>query len=294
MTRRLVVAFDGTDVGEDALALGSWLAAATGDTALVVDVHPEEPVSVLPGIGADWAREMRSSADEVLRRARSLVPDGVVAEFRPVAATSAARGLDKVATDVDAAMIVLGSSHHGVLRRIGIGKTADRLLHGSAVPVTIAPRGSRDRQLPGPRVIGCAYVPTPDGEHALGRAVDLAVRSGAHLRLYTVAAHGVEIRDQDQDREAVVAAHARSVLEEAAEKALASIPDGISASVRLLEGGVVDALSSLDPTECQLLVCGSRGYGPVGRVLLGGVSGRLVRRALCPVMVAPRCLDPRE
>jgi nucleotide-binding universal stress UspA family protein len=37
-----------------------------------------------------------------------------------------------------------------------------------------------------------------------------------------------------------------------------------------------------------MLVCGSRGYGPIRRVLLGGVSARLVRRSRLPVMVVPR------
>jgi hypothetical protein len=37
-----------------------------------------------------------------------------------------------------------------------------------------------------------------------------------------------------------------------------------------------------------LLVLGSRGYGPVRRVLLGSVSGELVRGAACPVLVVPR------
>ena len=40
----------------------------------------------------------------------------------------------------------------------------------------------------------------------------------------------------------------------------------------LLEGDVVDELAALDEREIDLLVCGSRGYGPVRRVLLGGVS----------------------
>ena len=37
----------------------------------------------------------------------------------------------------------------------------------------------------------------------------------------------------------------------------------------------------------DLLVVGSRGYGPVGAVLLGEVSGRLVEAAMCPVLIVP-------
>ena len=38
----------------------------------------------------------------------------------------------------------------------------------------------------------------------------------------------------------------------------------------------------------DLLVCGSRGYGPLRSVLLGGVSRRLTAEAQCPVLVLPR------
>ena len=38
----------------------------------------------------------------------------------------------------------------------------------------------------------------------------------------------------------------------------------------------------------DLLVCGSRGYGPVRAVLLGGVSRRLTAEAHCPVIVLAR------
>jgi nucleotide-binding universal stress UspA family protein len=43
----------------------------------------------------------------------------------------------------------------------------------------------------------------------------------------------------------------------------------------------------------DLLVCGSRGYGPVRAVLLGAVSRRLVTEARCPVAVAPRGRESR-
>jgi nucleotide-binding universal stress UspA family protein len=55
---------------------------------------------------------------------------------------------------------------------------------------------------------------------------------------------------------------------------------------RLLVGDVVGLLSDLP--EIDLLVCGSRGYGPIRRVLLGGVSSRLMRRSVNPLLVVPR------
>jgi hypothetical protein len=36
------------------------------------------------------------------------------------------------------------------------------------------------------------------------------------------------------------------------------------------------------------MLAGSRGYGPLRSVLVGGVSGRLMRTVRCPVIVVPR------
>ena len=40
--------------------------------------------------------------------------------------------------------------------------------------------------------------------------------------------------------------------------------------------------------QLDLLLLGSRGYGPLHSVLVGGVAGRVVREAACPVIVLPR------
>ena len=36
---------------------------------------------------------------------------------------------------------------------------------------------------------------------------------------------------------------------------------------------------------------GSRGYGPLHAVIAGGLSGRMVRTAHCPVIVVPRGIE---
>jgi len=41
----------------------------------------------------------------------------------------------------------------------------------------------------------------------------------------------------------------------------------------------------------DILVCGSRGYGPLRAVVLGGVSRRVAAEAHCPVIVLPRGIE---
>ena len=55
----------------------------------------------------------------------------------------------------------------------------------------------------------------------------------------------------------------------------------------LYSGKPADVLIGLTETV-DILVMGSRGYGPLKAVLLGGVSGQVIRSAACPVIVVPR------
>ena len=295
MSGRIVIGYDGSDSGDDALTLGATLCRAIGDTPLVVTVYPEEnPIG--PGrVDAEWVAYMREQAGEVSAAAhRFLEAHGINAECRVVGSGSAAHGLDDVAEAEGAEMIVVGSSRRGARRRISPGSTGERLLHGAICPVAVAPRGMRERSAEIPlRKIGVAYVDSPEAREALRVASGLAARTGASLRLYTVVAPRAEIfapvvgRDAEEAFLKTVREDTRAALD----AALASLPEGVEADYELLEGDVVDELAALDEREVDLLVAGSRGYGPVRRVLLGGVARRLIRRAACPLVIVPRGAD---
>lgn len=55
----------------------------------------------------------------------------------------------------------------------------------------------------------------------------------------------------------------------------------------VLDGEPAEVLAE-QTRELGLLVMGSRGYGPLRRVLLGSVSAALLDAARCPVMIVPR------
>lgn len=286
----VVVGHDGTDSGDDAALLGAQLSGSTGEPLVVVAVYPQENPIGMGRVDAEWVDYVREHAEEVSACARRFLEErGVTADYRVVGSHSAAHGLDDVAEETGASMIVVGSARKGARRRISPGSTGDRLLHGAMCPVAVAPRGHRDRSVEA-RVtrIGVAYVDAPEARVALNVAAGLVRETNAALTLYTVVAPRAEIfapvtgRDAEEAFMGAVRDAARAALDEA----LASLP--FEAADELLEGDVVDELAALDDHECDLLVCGSRGYGPVRRVLLGGVARKLTRRAACPVMVVPR------
>ena len=182
-------------------------------------------------------------------------------------------------------MIVVGSSPRGARRRISAGSTAERLLHGASAPSRSRRAGMRERPADAPVArIGVAFVDSARRARRCASPVGAgAAETGAALTLYTVVAPRAEFspvagRASEESLMATVRESVRAAHRQGPRRAA----EGVEAADELLEGDVVDALAALDERECDLLVCGSRGYGPVRRVLLGGVSRQLIRRAACP------------
>jgi nucleotide-binding universal stress UspA family protein len=72
-------------------------------------------------------------------------------------------------------------------------------------------------------------------------------------------------------------------------EALDQVPASLAPHGELLEGPVAGALATA-ANDLDLLVCGSRAYGPVGSVLVGSVAKGLFHEASCPVVALPRGL----
>jgi len=289
MSRSVVVGFDGSDPAEDGLALGLRLAQATGDRLVVAVVYPEAYEAGMGRVDAEWVAHMRGQAQEVLEQARGLLGEGSGADLRTVASSSAARGLHDLAEAEGATAIVVGSTHRAPRRRMFPGSTGEGLLHGSSCPVAVAPRGLRERPQGELRTVACAFVDTPDAHEALHGAAALARRIGARLRVVSVVGQVAEfsVFAKTASEEAFTA-EMRESFAAALDAAVAALPDDLEVEAELLEGDPVETLAALDERDADLLVCGSRGYGPLRRVLLGGVASRLVRRAASPIVVVPR------
>ena len=287
MTGPVIVGVDGGPTSPDALALSRWF-AETSDAALIVAVVHPAPAALGSGrVDAEWVADRHRAAEAVLDGARTVLKEASEEiTYRVVASSSAAHGLHDLAEEEGAELIVVGSGKAGPQQRLFAGSTAERLLAGSVCPIAVAPSGMETP--PGALGrIGVAYVDTPDGRAALEEAARLARRTGSPLRLYTVVAEGDAALPflVGQDAEHAFLDTARETYEHSLRRAVESVQD-VEADWQILAGDVVDALSEM--TEMDVLFCGSRGYGPARRVLLGGVSTRLVRRARRPVVVVPR------
>jgi nucleotide-binding universal stress UspA family protein len=284
----ILVGVDGTPGSEDALAFAHRLASSTGARLCVATAYPYSDMHTRASNEA-FRSALREDALAMLDRAAAGLGEQV--RTQAVADVSPARALHGLAEDIHAALVVVGSTHRGRVGRVMPGSTAERLLHGSPCPVAIVPRGyaSHDREI---RTIGVGYDGFEESEAALASACELARGLRARVRVITVfdatpdatpgLVPGVEPAAVQAGVEAIEREQlTRRVNELAVEaEAEAVFVAGTPGPTLAAEAGAVD-----------VLVMGSRGYGPPRAVLLGGVSHALVREASRPVVVLPRSAE---
>jgi nucleotide-binding universal stress UspA family protein len=210
--------------------------------------------------------------------------------------TSAAEALHAAALREDAALLVVGSKIQdgGPLDRVVPGTTAQRLLHGAPCAVTLVPPGWAPHG--GVRTIGVGFVDTEEGHEALRAAHGLARRTGASLRVITVVRPRLAWYAETEPHAGVrphkeydeVAGEHRVQAEQALQEAVAGLGDDVPVQAEALLGDDPAEVLAGISEHLDMLVCGSRGYGPLRAVLLGGVSRRVITEARCPVLVLPR------
>ena len=182
---------------------------------------------------------------------------------------SPAHALQKTAADVDAGMIVVGSTHRGAVGRIATGTTAGHVLDGASCPVVVAPRGLGDTWGEAGQV-GVAFVDTPGGWSALRAGAAIARRMGSQLVAYTVT----DAHTDDSDRR-----RAQGTVE----RAIAELAGDLDGEARMLQGGapaLIEASRGLD-----FLIRGCRTSGGLRRPLARELPGRLASNVACPLLV---------
>ena len=160
------------------------------------------------------------------------------------------------------------------------GSTAARLLRGAPCPVTVVPRAWTARGVIG--TIAVAYTDSDEAREALRGAYALARHAGASLRAVTVVLPEVLYARTEPHTAIRPPVDFAAVEREARAKA--------EASLRAVVAELGDILIDLSE-HIDLLICGSRGYGPLRAVMLGSVTRRVVAKAHCPVVVVPRGVE---
>jgi nucleotide-binding universal stress UspA family protein len=276
MFKNVLVGVDGRPNGRDAIALASRLTDPDGKLTLA-HVHSgnlRPSHAIAPGM----VREEGEGSHKLLEAERAAAD--VKAELVSVVAMSPGRGLHEQAEEQSADLLVVGSSSHGALGRAMLGDDTRAALNGAPCAVAIAPLGYAEH----PGVIakvGVAYNGSPESEAALAIADALAAHTGAVV-------HALEVVSIPTVTYTGVVAPALGdsidvMLQEANDR-MKELPEVEGEAVYGLAGEELAAFGD----RVDILVVGSRGYGPVKRLVLGSTSDYLQRHARCPLVVVPR------
>jgi nucleotide-binding universal stress UspA family protein len=167
-------------------------------------------------------------------------------------------GLRDVARHEGAALLAVGRTHHGPVGRALADSVPDQLLRGAPCPVLVVPPARRGLI----NLIGVAFDAGEASLSALAVADELARDLGARVVLLGVASSPIGLPFDPLaycDHEC-----------------------------RTLHGPPGPAVAAECTGTIDLLVTGSRGYGPLHTLVAGSVSRHLAHHAPCPVLVVPR------
>jgi nucleotide-binding universal stress UspA family protein len=288
MLGRIAAGIDGLPEGEDAAALSAALAKVTGAHVTFIAVHSDPLIT--PPVGVSWT-SLRKEAQAMLYRTRA----AHVPKARTVIETdfSVPRALHRVIRRARTDLLVMGSSRQGPEGRVRIGKRTRQLLCHFECPLAVAPRGFRERQKAGFSRIGVGYEGGAESQAALELAASIAVAAGAKLEVNSVVddripllgwsrfAHGRA--EQSRWEDLVLGEVERRRIDTEA----AATATGATGKVEIKRGRPATALLDLSE-NVDLLVIGSRRWGPVSRLLLGSTGEAVLHDAACPVLVVPR------
>ena len=284
MFKEIVVGVDEHMGSRDAIALATNLLAGDGEITLA-HVYADES-HLQRSVSAPDKAQGRMDALQLLETTREEA--GVQAHLRLRGSSSVGRGLHELCEGMDADLLVVGSSQRGLLGRVRVGDATRAALNGAPCPVAMAPAGymNESRAM---REIGVGY----DGSHESERALELARHLAAEVGAKLSAFEAVSVPSTSLNAALLPLSDAVDALVEEARDRIAALGD---VEPHAAYGDAAKELAVYS-ASLDLLIVGSRSYGPIGRLIHGSTSRQLASTARCPLLVLPRAAGgakPRE
>ena len=287
---RLAAAVDSYPEGRDATVLAAAIAQATGAELMLLAIEPDLPL-IIPGLQRD---QVRQETEAMLKHTRTSLAPG--ARLKITSDLSIPRGLERLTRAQHRDLLVVGSSRRGPTGAVSIGGRTRQLIDDVGCALAIAPRGLCRQHPFALTRIGVGFDGGPEAQAALAMAAQIAAGAGADLIVRGVTDDRVpalgwpsvwmgEIMETWKEMMAEEERDLRSGIEEAV------AAGAMAARIDMTRGSPAASLHALSK-KVDLLVIGSRRWGPIARLVLGGTGERLVHGAECSVLIAPRPRSP--
>lgn len=275
MFENVLVGVDGRPNGRDAIVLATRLVADGGRLTLA---HIHSGTAHLSHTSAAAMDKVEQDAMAILESERAKAE--VQAELVSFGARSPGHGLHVLAEQRGADLIVVGSCSRTALGRAMLGDDTRAALNGAPCAVAIAVRGYAEHPMP-IATIGVGYDGSPESTHALAVARKVATRNRSLVK----ALHVVMLPSYAMAGIATpaIGESVDSLLQDA-QTEMEELKDVDGRAVYGLPGEELVSFGK----DLDLMVVGSRSYGPVRRLMLGSTSNHLERHGLCSLLVLPR------
>ncbi len=265
MFENVVVGVDGSSGGRDAIALARLL---------------KDPAAKLTFVfvrSSEIAEDVAES-EQLLERERSAAD--LEADLLSVLSLNPGRGLHEQAERRGADLLVVGSCSHGTFGRAMLNDDTRAALNGAPCAVAVASRGYAEHHT-AISDLGVAYNGSPESVAALAVARKLAAPTGARV-------HALEVVSLPPAAFGGIAAPTSAeYIDEIVTQAGDRMKEVADVDGRAVFGIAGEELAAFGD-ELDLLVVGSRGYGPLRRLVSGSTSNYLERHARCSLLVLPR------
>lgn len=242
----------------------------------------------------EFWKEMRefakSEASERLGvEVQTIVATGGKVEKSHIAVGRPDAEIVRLAEEIGAEMVVLGSRGLGPLRRVVLGSVSNSVVRHAHASVLVVRSNGEGGSLPG-RIL-LALDGSKGAEAAKRITAEISAATGSELHILRVLETKAyrpypgpeywEGWEEDLERSK---RYAKAFVDENARQIQA---DGVKVVEADLALGDADTeiVRFAEGIHADLIVVGSRGLGGIRRALIGSVSDSVVRHAHCPVMV---------